>query len=283
MMQEPAPSNATPPTSPPGAGGKSAPSLPASDAEKLVGQLDNLEQNLQDLRRQVQRLQRLASVGTIATMLAHEFNNLLTPILSYSEFAATSDDPDLMKTALNKCHKNAQRLATMCSKVLGVAVTDQPGSAMTEIRPLLADAVACIGRDLAKDDIQLIIDAAEDLKARVQAGSLQQILFNLVLNARQAMLDHPGRLTLAATMIDNGRLRITVSDTGSGIRPEHLDRIFEPFFSTKEYEGRQDRRGLGLGLHICKQLAEEQQGQLTVESAPGQGTTFTLILPADQT
>ncbi len=255
---------------------------PTTDAAKLEGHLDSLEQNLGDLRLQVQRLQRLASVGTIATMLAHEFNNLLTPILSYSQFARSSDDPDLLKTALDKCHKNAQRMATLCSKVLGVAVTDQLGPAMTEIRPLLVDAVACIGRDLSKDNIELTIDAAEDLKARVQAGSLQQILFNLVLNARQAMLDRPGRLTLAAGMIEGGRLQITVSDTGSGIRPEDLGRIFEPFFSTKEYERQQDRRGRGLGLHICKQLAEEQQGQITVQSTPKQGTTFTLTLPAEQ-
>ena len=270
MTPEPAPPNT------------STQAPPTSDAARLVGQLDNLERDLQDLRLQVQRLQRLASVGTIATMLAHEFNNLLTPILSYSQFARSSDDPDLQKTALEKCYKNAQRMATMCSKVLGVAVTDQLGPAMTEIRPLLVDAVACLGRDLAKDNIQLTIDAAEDLTARVHAGSLQQILFNLVLNARQAMLDHPGRLTLAAAMIENGRLQITVADTGCGIRPENIDRIFEPFFSTKEYEGQQDRRGLGLGLHICKQLVEEQQGQITFQSAPNQGTTFTLTLPADQ-
>jgi signal transduction histidine kinase len=252
------------------------------DAEKLEEQLDHLEQSLEDLRHQVQRLQRLASVGTIATMLAHEFNNLLTPILSYSKFAQSSGDPDLLKTALDKCHKNAQRMATMCSKVLGIAVTDQLGPAMTRIRPLLVDAVACLGRDLSKDNIQLTIDAAEDLKVRIHAGSLQQVLFNLVLNARQAMLDRPGRLTLSAAKIESGLLQITVSDTGRGIRPENLDRIFEPFFSTKEYESQQDRRGLGLGLHICKQLMEEQQGDIKVQSTPGQGTTFTLTLPADQ-
>jgi len=247
----------------------------------IENQLDQLERHMASLQQQVQRLQRMASLGTVASTLAHEFNNLLTPILSYSQYALSREDPALLRTAVEKTHKNAERLSTLCGHILGLATDDQMGPTMAEIKPLLLEAVACLGRDLDKDNIALSLDAPDDLVARVRRGSLRQVLFNLVLNARQAMLDRDGKLTLAARATADGRVEITVSDTGSGIRPEHLDRIFEPFFTTKQHEHKPDRGGVGLGLHVCRQLVEEQHGTITVESEPGCGATFTLLFPGD--
>ncbi len=246
---------------------------------ELEQQLDGLERRMADLQLQVERLQRLASLGTVSAMLAHEFNNILTPIVSYCGYAIQRQDPELMRTAVEKTHRNAQRLTTLCHRILGMAVDDQMGPTETAILPLVRDAVECLARDLEKDDITLSIDVAEDLKARATASSLQQVLFNLVINARQAMLDRPGTLRIAARRTDDGRVNIEVSDTGCGIKPEHRQRIFEPFFTTKQHEGRPDRRGIGLGLHVCKQLMEEQSGAIAVQSTPGEGTTFTLTLP----
>lgn len=249
-------------------------------AERLERQLDGLEDRLVDLHKQVQRLQRMASLGTISAILAHEFNNLLTPMLTYCQYALSRDDPDLIKTAVEKSHKNAKRLSMLCGKILGMASDQQMGPGDTRVKPLLCDAVECVGRDFEKDRIQVTIDAPDGLTASAHAGHLQQVLFNLVLNARQAMLDQPGRLSLRARRMDAGGVEITVADTGCGIRPDHLDRIFEPFFSTRDHERTSDRRGIGLGLHICRQLMEEQDGTITVESRPGHGATFTLTLPA---
>ena len=95
--------------------------------------------------------------------------------------------------------------------------------------PLIEDAVACLGRDLEKDSISLTIDVPEGLSATAHASSLQQVLFNLVLNARQAMLDRAGRLTIAARLLDAGMIAIEVADTGPGIKPENLPRAFVEF------------------------------------------------------
>lgn len=260
--------------------GTGAPPAAGAAAETVEQQLDGLERHLAELQRQVQKLQRLASLGTVAAILAHEFNNLLTPIVSYSQYALTSNDPAFLRRAVEKTHRNARQLAALCTRVLGITTDDRMGPVETEIRPLLVGAVECIGRDPGKDGIEVVIEAPEDLRARAHAGSLQQVLFNLVLNARQAMLDREGRLTLEAHRAKDGRVEISVRDTGHGIRPEHRERIFEPFFSTKEHETRSDRRGIGLGLHICRQLMEEQDGSIRVESTPGAGATFTLTLPA---
>ncbi len=241
--------------------------------------LDQLEANLGELQAQVLELQRMASIGTMSAILAHEFNNLLTPILTYTQYALSREDPQLWRTAAERSNKNAQRLAALCQRILGFTSNTSSGPSAQLVKPLLTDVIECLGRDVTKDGIQVEIDAPDDLKVVVDAGALQQVLFNLVLNAWQAMLDRPGRLTLSARAIDECRAAITIRDTGCGIPPENLPRIFEPFFTTKTGESKSYRRGSGLGLHVCRRLVEEQGGMIEVESAAGSGTTFSLTLP----
>lgn len=242
--------------------------------------LDSVESHFGDLQKQVDSLQRLASVGTMAAMIAHEFNNMLTPIVSYCQYAVQRGEPDLMKTALERTLKNAQRLSDLTGKILGLAGGDQSPPTTISLKPLIEDAVACLGRDLDKDSITLRINVPDDLSTFAHAASLQQVLFNLILNARQAMLDRPGRMEITARTEPDNRVTIEVSDTGPGIKPDYLNQIFEPFFSTKKQETRPDRAGLGLGLHVCKRLMTEQGGDITVQSQPGFGATFTITLPA---
>jgi signal transduction histidine kinase len=250
----------------------------ANDA--VQGALAGLEHQLHDLERQVLGLQRMASLGTVSAMLAHEFNNVLTPIVSYCQYALHRDDPALTRTAVEKTLKNAQRLTLLCTRILGMAVDEQMGSRPTPLASLVRDTILCLGRDLEKDNITLTVEVAEELSARAHAASLQQVLFNLVINARQAMLGAAGRLTISGARTADGRVALHVADTGCGIRAEHIDRIFEPFFTTKGPDARPDRGGVGLGLHVCRRLMAEQEGEISVRSQPGQGTTFTLTLPA---
>ena len=241
--------------------------------------LDQLEANLGELQAQVLELQRMASIGTMSAILAHEFNNLLTPILTYTQYALSREDPQLWRTAAERSNKNAQRLASLCQRILGFTTNTSNGPAAQLVKPLLTDAIECLGRDVAKDGIQVEVDAPDDLKVMVDAGALQQVLFNLVINAWQAMLGRPGRLTLSARAVDEHRAAISIRDTGCGIPPENLSRVFEPFFTTKTAESKSYRRGSGLGLHVCRRLVEEQSGTIEVHSEVGRGTTFTLTLP----
>lgn len=242
--------------------------------------LDQLEHRLASLTEQVQRLQRLATLGTVSAVLAHEFNNLLTPLVTHAQYALQKCEPQQMKTALERTAGSGLRLATLCEKILGLAADDSAGPTVAPIAPVVNDAIDCLVRDLSKDDITLTIDVDDHLKARFSPVALQQVLFNLVLNARQAMLGRPGRLSISARPVHEGRIEIQVRDTGCGIRSEHLEKIFEPFFSTKKYESRSERGGIGLGLHISRQLMTEQDGTIHVDSKVGEGTTFTLTLPA---
>src|SRR5262249_3391766 len=116
--------------------------------------------------------------------------------------------------------------------------------------------------------------------ARINPAAIKQVLFNLLLNAREAMANGHGSVTIAGQRAGEGMVRLSVRDSGSGISPEALPHIFEPFYTTKSRADRDDRGGLGLGLYVSKQLVEEGGGKLTVESKPGDGATFTLWLPA---
>ncbi len=259
---------------------------PSDDIESPLRQLDGLERHLESLQTQAQQLQRLAALGTMSAMLAHEINNILTPIVSYCQYAADRDDPDLMRKAVEKTLTHARRLTTLCGRIMGLAAEDTMGPVDTALLPLIEDAVECLGRSPEKDNIELTLDVSPALNVHGHAGSIRQVLFNLVLNARQAILDRggsSGRLTIAARQTDGNGIEIRVVDNGSGIRPEDLDKVFEPFFSTRRSEPVADRRGVGLGLTICRRLIEEQNGRITVTSDYGRGAAFTLTLPAGQT
>ena len=253
-------------------------SLTASDGA-VQDQLTAMEQRVGELTEQLRQAQKLAAMGTMSAMLLHELNNLLTPLVSYAQYASTKDDRELMRKALLKAVEQAEKVSGMSDRILNMATSQDPGVAPTSVRAVVDEAVACVGRALAKDSIALAIDIDPELKVLANAHQLQQVVYNLVLNARQAMLGKGGRLSIAAQ--DEGpKVRLSVADTGVGIRSEHLARIFEPFFTTKRSADRADRRGIGLGLAVCKDIIEEHGGTIEVASGANAGATFVISLPA---
>lgn len=257
-----------------------APASVAADAQALQAQFDRLERQFLYIRDQLRHTQRLASLGTLSAMLAHEFNNLFTPIVAYGQQALETNDVDLMRKAIQKTLANTEIMRQMADRLVGMVKNGESGSSRYPVLRLVEDALGCLCRDLAKDNIAVTINIDPSLAVRVNGHQIQQVLFNLILNARQAMLGRRGRLTIDAEPAGDGRVALHVRDTGCGIPPENLERIFEPFFSTKQNEQKPDRRGLGLGLAICRDLVDENRGTIDVESRVGAGTTFRLILPA---
>ncbi len=248
-------------------------------AERLVDQqFQRLAEQIDSLRKQLREAQRLAALGTMSAMVAHEFNNLMTPVISYAQYAQEKGDEALLKRAVDKALQQARRASQMCDRILGLATQQHLAPGPVEIGPLVNETIAGLGRDLSKDNIQVRVNIPQGLRVRANAGQLQQVLFNLVLNARQAMLGKPGSLTVQAEPLDGGRVAIQVRDTGCGIRPEDLEQIWEPFFTTKRQADRPDQRGIGLGLTICRDMIEELGGTIEVASQPGSGTTFTIRL-----
>ena len=236
--------------------------------------------HINELKAQLRHAQKLACLGTNAAMLAHEYNNVFAPVISYAHYALENDDVPLMRKALQTMLRRHETVQAMSDRILGLARTKAPKIEQINLRQLLQDAIGCVGRDLAKDNITLTLQADESISVRGDRDALQQVFLNLVLNARQALLGRKGLLKITAAPLPNSMAMIHVRDNGCGIAQDNLQKIFDPFFSTKQNEARTERMGTGLGLAICKDIIEEHAGSIQVESIEGHGTTFTLTLPA---
>jgi len=258
-----------------------APDTLAADTYQLQVQLDHLADEFDQLKQQLRQSQKLASIGTTAAMIAHEFNNLFTPVVAYAGHALESGDVDLMRKALTKTIERVEVMHAMANRVIGLAKQSNGGVKPVPLLKLVEGAIACLCREPKKDNIAVNLQIDPDLKVRANENQLMQVLFNLVINARQAMLGRRGRLTIDASPHpdDPEWVRINVRDTGPGIDPKNLDHIFEPFFSTKTNATKPDQKGLGLGLSICRDILEELDGTIEAHSKRNVGSTFTITLP----
>lgn len=252
--------------------------------ETLSAQLAQMQLQLDALREQLTESQRLATIGTIAAVIAHEFNNLLTPIVSYSQFAlssAESDKPDmeLIKKALSKAFQSSSKAGKISQSMLGLA-RGESSFGDVSVQKLVDEVLLVMARDPQKDGLALRVQVQPDLLVQGDPVQLEQVLLNLLINARQAMLGRGGSITIKACLTDENEVRIQVIDTGPGIPEKFIDRIWEPFFTTKGTARRGEAKGTGLGLAICKQIVEHHQGRIEVQSEVPKGTTFSLYLPA---
>ncbi len=249
----------------------------------LNDQLSALQQQLETLRDQLTESQRLATIGTIAAVIAHEFNNLLTPIVSYSQFALQnlqSDKPDLelAKKALNKSFQSASKAGRICQSMLGLA-RGVSSFGRVEVQKLIDEVLLVMARDPQKDGIALRVQVQPELVVDGDPVQLEQVLLNLLINARHAMLGKGGSLTIKAVAVENvEEVRIQIIDTGPGISEKNLPKIFQPFFTTKGTTRKGEAKGTGLGLAICKEIVEHHKGRIEVQSEVGKGTTFSIYL-----
>ena len=231
------------------------------------------------LRQQLLQAQRLSSVGALASSVAHEFNNILTTIINYAKMGLKSQGDDATRTqALERILKGSQRAATIINSMLGFARNNSHQREVTDVARLVEEVLILCEKDLSKHHVQVETKFHGRPRAPLVAGQIEQILLNLVINARQAM-PRGGRLRIevrenpAAQMVE-----IRISDTGVGIPPEQLRLIFEPFYTTKEPD-EHGHGGTGLGLSVCRQIIEQHHGRIRVESVVGKGSTFTIKLP----
>ena len=262
-------------------------SRPPTDisSDDLPARLAETQRQLDDLREQLTESQRLATIGTIAAVIAHEFNNLLTPIVSYSQYAlqsaeSTKPDAELIKKALSKAFQSSTKAGRICTSMLGLA-RGESSFGNVEIQRLVEETLLVLARDPQKDGIALRVQVQPGLAVHGDHVQLEQVLLNLLINARHAMLGRGGSITLKAQQTDAGELRIQVIDTGPGIPAKYLTKIFDPFFTTKGTTRKGEPKGTGLGLSICKEIVEHHKGRIEVQSELGKGSTFSVYLPAE--
>jgi signal transduction histidine kinase len=233
------------------------------------------------LRQQIRDLQRISSLGVIAGSICHELNNMLTPILNYAKLGLRDTDPAFRQKSFEKILEAAQRASVVTTGVLGLARPQADRRDPTDLALLTEQVLLLTNKDLQKHRVRPQLTTQGRPHARVNPAQIQQVLLNLIINARQAMPEG-GELTLHVGLdpASPRTAEIRVADTGTGIPPDALRHIFEPFFTTKTGPDATGLGGTGLGLPVCREIVEAHKGRLRVESRPGRGTTFTLRLPA---
>ena len=229
-------------------------------------------------RAELDRLRHLATLGELLSTTTHEFNNLLTTILNYARLGIRQDGP-MREKALTKILAAGQRAAEITGAVLAAARQRGDEFEPTDLRQVLAATLVLVERELQKYRVGVELDLADVPPIRGRAGQLQQVLMNLLTNARQAMPDGGRCLIRLAHDAAAGTVDLTIRDTGTGIPPEALPKIFEPFYSTKAGPDATGKGGTGIGLSHCREVIEAHRGRIRVESTVGRGTAFVLRLP----
>lgn len=232
------------------------------------------------LQGEVVHLRSLANLGLVTAMAAHEINNVLTPVSSYAQLAMSHpDDEELGKKAIAKAAFNTLRASDILKSMLSMASGNKPYRDRYSVKELVDEVFSCIGRDLSKDNIRLCVDIDRRIMVYGERVGVQQVLMNLILNARESMLEGAskgGELSIKAGY-EGDSVSIEISDTGCGISHSEQSKIFDAFYSTKSKSS--GSGGSGLGLAFCRQIIDSHGGEILVESEPCVGTVFKVILP----
>lgn len=247
--------------------------------ERELAFLRRKNQQMEELNRKTQELahhQRLETIGTMTSSIAHEFNNLLTPIMGYSIMVLEKIPPEEEEICddLLEIYQASQKAKTIITRLSDLS-RKNTGLTYQDVSPdELARRVLEVAAPARPPKVEAVLEAdCPGLWVRGNETRLSQLLLNLVLNGFHAMEEKGGKLTL--TTADRGKeVLFRVADTGHGIPEEVLPNIFDPFFTTKE-----SGKGTGLGLAIVRQITEEHGGTIHVESRVGEGTAITVVFP----
>jgi signal transduction histidine kinase/CheY-like chemotaxis protein len=251
---------------------------------------DALERRLM-LEEQLRHSQKMEAVGRLAGGIAHDFNNLLTAIIGYTEIVLTSLDPkDERRADAEEIGRAAMRAADLTRQMLAFSRRQVLQPKIINLNTALAKVEPMLRRTLGEDIMVTVAGRATAPHVRVDPGQVEQVIMNLVVNARDAM-PQGGRLTVETTdaVLDDAAVAeqpdvkpgpyvmLSVSDTGVGMPPEVRARIFEPYYTTKDVG-----KGTGLGLSTAYGIVRQSDGHISVLSEVGQGTTFRIYLPLSE-
>ena len=238
-----------------------------------------LEQQVEMLRTELRQTQKMAALGELASTTTHEFNNVLMTILNYAKIGLRHKDEPTRDKALTKILAAAQRAEKITNGVLGLARNRGTEKLPTDLTTLVSESLVLLEREFSKYRIHIETEFESTAKASVCGNQIQQVLMNLLTNARQAMADGGTIIIRVTENRDNGTVDISIRDSGSGIPQEKLPRIFDRFYSTKDGPDATGKGGTGVGLAMCRDIIDEHHGRIRVESKLGVGTAFTLMLP----
>ena len=245
-------------------------------------EIEQLRAENTQLKTQIDRCQKMTALGELVSTTTHEFNNVLMTIMNYAKMGMRHDDKETRDKAFSKINDASNRAAKITNSVLGMARNRSSQFEPTSVAKIVDETMVLLERELQKYRVSVEQDLADVPEVSAIGNQIQQVLLNLLVNARQAMPDG-GRLILklehdkTANHVD-----LSVRDFGIGMNDETMRKIFVPWYTTKEGPDASGKGGTGLGLAACKNIIEAHGGKIRVESAVGKGTKFTIKLPVEK-
>ena len=227
-----------------------------------------------ELEQRLVQADKLSSIGLLAAGVAHEVNTPLAVISTYAQMLAKQVADDTQKSViLDKIAKQTFRASEIVNSLLNFSRTSSTSFGEVKLNRVIQETLSLLEHQLQKTGIQVRTELDPELgPVHGNAGKLQQVFLNLILNARDAM--RSGGVVEVRTWQEGARARIEVADSGTGIAPEHLHRVYDPFFTTKPA-----RQGTGLGLAVTYGIIQEHGGSIEVANRPGGGAQFRIELP----
>jgi signal transduction histidine kinase len=247
----------------------------SSDAQS---RLNELREENDALRAELLRAQRLATVGQMMSIVAHEFNNILTPIISYAQLARKN--PNMIDKAIDRVSDGGARASDICRALLNLTRYPEQGPEEIDLAGLVEETLQAMARKPERDCIDLSVDVPDTLKVHAPRVDLQQVLLHLLINARNALIAKDGLRRLSLTARPDGeQVVLSVADTGVGIELDRVETIFEPF-RFYPHSDKDIISGQGIGLAFCRETLRSIGGSIRVQSTPGQGARFDVSVPA---
>lgn len=246
--------------------------------------VDDITERIQ-MEAQLTQSEKLSSIGLLAAGVAHEVNTPLAVISSYAQMLTKHMRDDVrLAPVLEKITQQTFRASEIVNGLLNFSRTSGTEFADVDLNELLADTLVLLEHQLKTAQIRVETNFDTQLPSiHGNRGKLQQVILNLMLNAKDAMFGRPNATLRIATFHGAGRVLIRIQDTGSGIEREHLNRIYDPFFTTKVKPPEGGHKGTGLGLAVTYGIMQEHAGKIHVESEVGIGTAFQLEFPVSAT
>ncbi len=239
----------------------------------------SMEDQLAQLQKELMQTQRMAVLGELVGTTTHEFNNILMTILNYAKLGIRHKDHATRDKALEKILAAAQRAEKITNSVLGMARNRTDKFAPTELQPLIDQTLILLEREMRKYRVVVQKEYVDVPPVWAVGNQIQQVLLNLMTNARQAMANGGTLLIRLRQEPDSEMVDLAVRDTGCGIPRDQLPKIFERHFTTKSGPDATGKGGTGFGLSACRDIVESHQGRIRVESTVGKGTALIIRLP----
>jgi two-component system NtrC family sensor kinase len=242
--------------------------------KRMTAELSTREKALNDANVRLMESEKMTALGQLGAGIAHEVKNPLTSIRGYAQMGIRKvQDDNPLKEYFRTIEKETGRSLEILKNLLKFSRQETAEMSRIDLNTVVIDTVKLVTHQLSMKKVEAISNISEEpLMVQGNANQIEQVLLNLFMNAGDAM--EKGGTVTASTDIVNGSGRIQIADTGSGIPPDVLAKIFNPFYTTKPVG-----KGTGLGLSVSYGIIKEHKGEISAQSDPGNGTTFTILIP----